>query len=206
MGVKTIIAALGLITVLLTPISVWSFDWSGIYEKVREQHVVGLQIETNGLCTGVVVKASTVLTAAHCVIPQFPDGALAQSVQIVDTFGQKTSATVLKANVDLDLALLIGNTPNKFPIILANVSPNVGTEVAALGYHTNTLRPDMTVSHIMQKFPALILVDNLHQFGYSGGPLINLAGELVGINVQQIPRDGAGVSMSIEIVRWFLGN
>lgn len=190
---KRSLALLGILLALA--VSVSAQDWSKAYTDLVNRHVVQLSISKGGefgLCTGSVVAPNEVLTAAHCTND-------AESIMIGE---QK--AKVRGAVTSLDLALLEVWT-GKTPIKLAAATPHQGTPVLSVGYTDYFLtRPDSTASHVMGTTEEWVKLDQNLQFGYSGGPTINLKGELIGVNVRTNFQRNIGYIVPVERVRVFL--
>ena len=178
-------------------------DWANVYATLKDNHVVELRIDNAYRCTGVIIKVDTIISAAHCIIHE---DMVAQVVEVVNRFEQAIPTKLVRLSTALDLALLTATLPNHTPIKLATLSPPSATEVIAVGFHTSNPSPDATVAHVLQMFPDRLIVDQPYQYGYSGGPLVNSKLELVGINVRTDFTRGIGLSVPIELVRWFLGD
>ena len=191
---------------LLTAVSVKAQDWGPIYKQVYENHLIELRMGS-GRCTGVVIRENQVLTAAHCT---------QGTEEPITADGQPTEH--LGHVVPLDLALLRTKT-TKTPIPMVTGTPWPGTEVVAIGYTGGKTTPSITTLHIMGIDPDYVRLDGNLQFGYSGGPLVDINGMLVGINVGMLlgppidPFSGeilfpsmvnVGFAVTIERVKVFL--
>ncbi|MDX6654130.1 MAG: hypothetical protein QOH18_840, partial [Solirubrobacterales bacterium] len=156
--------------------------------------------------SGVVLDAEGhVLTNNHVI-----EGASEVTVSL-ESEGQKYPATVVGTEPNSDLALLKVEAPSSklHPLKLGNSDEmEVGDPVVAIGnpfdlqrtvtsgivsaLQREILAPDgVTISHVIQTDAAI-------NPGNSGGPLINAAGEVIGIN-SQIATGGSGSNGSVGI-------
>lgn len=182
-------------------------DWSGVITSVEQDNLVMLVDGNRGACSGVVIRDNmTVLTAAHCTNPF---GGLAT----IDSHHTITPLTTKAVDKKVDLALLTAsNLSPKRPIVLADQRPTAGTPVMGLGFHGRTV-PEFAIGHIFSFEGGLLWVDVPFKHGYSGGPLVNLLGQLVGIDVSIFiePADSLesnvtvyGGAVPIDVVKKFL--
>ena len=142
-----------------------------------------------GVGTGVVLtEDGQILTNAHVV-----EGATEVRVRLHDELDPR-DATVLATDPDNDLALLQVDVTGLTPATLADPSSTrVGDEVVAIGYALDldgeasvTLgivsALNRTILTETGALDGLIQTDAAISSGNSGGPLVNAAGEVVGIN------------------------
>jgi S1-C subfamily serine protease len=155
--------------------------------------------------SGIVINANgTILTNAHVI-----DGALKITVQLLG--GQTVPAQVIGKDPDDDLALLKINPSglDLVPLPLGNSNTaQVGDPTVAIGNPFNLQRTLTTgvVSALQREIqaPNGYAIDNVIQTdapinpGNSGGPLINAAGQVIGIN-SQIATTGSGSDTSVGI-------
>nr|MBA2625338.1 trypsin-like peptidase domain-containing protein [Acidimicrobiia bacterium] len=143
-----------------------------------------------------------VLTNAHVV-----DGATSLAVTIAGE-SESRSAEVVASDTDADLALLqVADTDGLVAAPLGSASDlQVGDSVVAIG---NALALeggptvtagivsalDRTIGTSDGTLEGLVQTDAAISSGNSGGPLVNAAGEVVGINTA-VAASGAGVSAS----------
>ncbi|MBI4887243.1 MAG: trypsin-like peptidase domain-containing protein [Acidobacteria bacterium] len=154
-----------------------------------------------GLGSGVVVDAhGLIVTNAHVVA-----GAHAVHVRTPD--GDDVIATVIGTDPDLDLALLRASDVRGLrPAPLGDSDRlRVGDWVVAIG---NPLGLHHTVTAGIVSAKARALDDSGVEFlqtdaaispGSSGGPLLNLAGAVVGINVGILSPNGMNVGLNLAI-------
>ena len=157
--------------------------------------------EGQGAGTGVVIDgAGHILTNAHVV-------ADATSITVTVN-GTPRSATLVAADTQADIAVVrVVNTAGLVPVRVARAgSTAVGDEVVAIG---NALALDggptvtrgivsaldRTIRTSSGTLDGLIQTDAAISSGNSGGPLVNAAGEVVGINTA-VASSGGGVEAS----------
>jgi S1-C subfamily serine protease len=153
--------------------------------------------------SGVIVDADTVVTNAHVV-------GGAREVQVVLASGRRIAARVEATDVRTDLALLSVPGEDLPAATFAEELPRVGELALALG---NPLGFEKTVtagivSGLHRAIPSsgqtpalidLIQTDAPISPGNSGGALVNLRGEVIGINVAYIPPEARAVSIGFAI-------
>jgi S1-C subfamily serine protease len=190
-----------------------SLDVAGVLARVEES-VVSIETsvrtrrgpfvtEGEGAGTGVVIDSDGhILTNAHVV-----DGATSIQVTLA---GDSTprDATVIAAAESADIAVVrVDDTDGLVPADLAGTDAvRVGDQVVAIG-NALALEGGMTVTQGIVSaldrsiqtesgsITDLIQTDAAISSGNSGGPLVNAAGEVVGINTA-VATSGAGVQAS----------
>lgn len=169
----------------------------------REQHIDG---------SGVIVDAERglILTSNHVV-----DGVGTISATLAD--GRVAQATLVTTSQEDDLALLRVPLRDITAVALAKgQGPDVGDFVLAIGYPLG-LGQSTTfgiVSALHRSCPGirntdLVQTDASLDQGNSGGALLNVQGELVGINVARIGRangGGFGFAVPIDAIRTFMAS
>jgi S1-C subfamily serine protease len=152
--------------------------------------------------TGTLIDAQTVLTSKHFVAEgkrygvRFMDASLA-------------SVASLSLHPSLDLALLSLDLPHRtqYPRI-SSQKPSLQGPVIAFGTQTQ----DTTIAEhrgvvLSQSesleiggnlFTGLLLTDIPFQSGYSGGPLMNLDGEIIGVHTAYEPSGKSGWSTPVS--------
>lgn len=166
--------------------------------------------ETVGICSAVVVRVGPdgyglAASAAHCFARQ--------PTERIDVTVNGRNGVVVASNSLLDLALVRFRIRQEHAMPFAKLSPQAGAEIAILGYAFG--RDEMVaqfgrVALNLADEHKVLLIDGMIAFGDSGGPTVNGAGELVGIN-SHVQFAGAGGQMAhlagivpIEAVRDFL--
>lgn len=164
-----------------------------------------------GLGSGVIVdaKQGLVLTNAHVV-----EGA--GIVRVYTSDGRMAKAEILGADSETDLAVLRVNLPNLHALPMGDSEKlAVGDDVMAVG---NPFGLEGTVSKGIvsglhrrnvriggQLQPEFIQTDALVSPGSSGGPLVNMQGEIIGINTALASRngryEGVGFAVPTALVR-----
>jgi S1-C subfamily serine protease len=173
-------------------------DWTPIVRPVVHQvaRITALQGDDEVTCTGVVVKPGIVVTAAHCV----PAGS--------DLTVNRRHAEVLRINHILDLAVLRFLAKDELLMPLAQASPAMGSEIAMCGFRDAALEMQCQFGHVaaVRDEDHAIVIDGTIRPGDSGGPVINAAGELVGLSFRFFPGTALGQAMPIEDIRDFIGD
>ncbi len=168
--------------------------------KATEPAVVRVQTNT-GVGTGFVVSADgDIITNFHVI--ESSAGRISTNIRVTMSDGEVLTATVTGSDPRGDLALLkidkTGLTPLKIGD-LANVV--VGQDVVAIGYALDLKRgegPSFSVTRgivsaknrgIEESSTILgaIQTDAAINHGNSGGPLLNMAGEVIGVNTAIAP-------------------
>lgn len=188
---RRVLLSIILALLLISPLPVAGEDWSALAARISQQHMVQV-LTDEGSCAGMKVGDKLFLTAAHCV----------GSNLYLKTANDSSTPQLLASDQKLDLALYSSTLMGKQPIKFAPASPPVGTAVLALGYPGGFLH--VTSSNIMTLLRGYVVTDQAHQYGYSGGPLVNLKGELVGMNSATNFMWQRGYSISVEYIRVFV--
>ena len=172
---------------------------SDVVESAR-QSVVHVVRSAGGSGSGFIVdSAGYILTNEHVV-----SGGGRLTVILDD--GTRKSASVMVSDATLDIALLKIDTPHQLPALSFATKAREGEQVIALGYpFSDELGGEMTTTvGIVSAFRTLGGVDYVQtdaavNFGNSGGPLLNLRGEVVGMNTWVIRKDLAeGLNLAIR--------
>jgi len=148
--------------------------------------------------TGFFISRDKLLTNAHVV-----GGQSSVNLQL----GDKTyTARVISLSTGSDLAVLqvYNANPNQPVLTLGSVSSaRVGEEVIAVGSALGVLSNTVTrgiVSAVRKAGPVtLIQTDAAINPGNSGGPLVNRAGQVIGINSLRAGQQAEGVAFAVAI-------
>lgn len=167
--------------------------------------------------SGVIVdERGYIVTNAHVI-------ADSDSLKVVLANGQEVSATMIVANTALDLALLAAKTDELVAGAWGDSSKvRLGQPVLAIGSALGDFPNSVTMGIVSGLNRALALdeyvvygliqTDAAINQGNSGGPLINLEGEIVGINTFIIREDhnqevaqGIGFAIPASSIKAWLG-
>jgi hypothetical protein len=148
--------------------------------------------------TGFFISRDKLLTNAHVV-----GGQTSVRLQLGET---SYSARVINLSTGSDLAVLqvYNANPNQPVLTLGSVSSaRVGEEVIAVGSALGVLSNTVTrgiVSAVRKAGPVtLIQTDAAINPGNSGGPLVNRAGQVIGINSLRAGQQAEGVAFAVAI-------
>lgn len=178
-----------------------------VYEKASPAVVSIDTDKTNGSGT-IITPDGLILTNAHVV-------SAGGTVTVTLADGRKLEADVMGFGEDgLDLAVLrIRNARNLPTIPIANSgSVKVGQRAFAIGNPFGQFQNTLTVGIVsrLDQERNLIQTDAAINPGNSGGPLLNSAGELIGVNTAIFTRGqgggniGIGFAISVDRVPPFL--
>jgi len=152
--------------------------------------------------SGIMVSDALVLTADHAVESQ-------EDIHVVFQDGNRVSASFAGHDPGSDLALLQINPPKGTPAQFTEKEPAVGEIVLALGRPTSggiqaSLGVISTIAGPLRSAHGGILdsylrTDAIPYPGFSGGPLVNASGEVIGINTSGLVR-----GMSIVIPNMYI--
>lgn len=154
-----------------------------------------------GTGTGFIIDPAGVIVTNEHVI----DGAERVMVKLAD--GRSFKAAILGADADLDVAVLKIDAGTLLPQVPLGDSDRVrvGEWVCAIGNpfayeHTVTVGVVSFVGRKLfdQSLDHYIQTDAAISFGNSGGPLLNTAGEVVGINTA-VSRQASNIGFSIPV-------
>lgn len=155
--------------------------------------------------SGFIIRADGLVLTNHHVV----EGSLSIEVRLAD--GDVTTATVLGRDPVGDVALLQLATTRTLPVLpLGNsAATQVGEVVLAIGSpfgfeHTMTMG---IVSGIKRQFlragvlGGYVQTDAPLTTGNSGGPLVNMRGEVVGMNTAIVGRGEVGLAIPIDAIK-----
>lgn len=168
--------------------------------------VVMILDESGIIGTWTLIDAQTVLTSKHFLVEGKRYG-----VRFVDASLVSVVSLTLHPSLDLALLRLDSSHNLRYPQISSQKpSPQApviafGTETqdAAISEHRGVvLSQDERVEIGGDLFTGLLLTDIPFQSGYSGGPLMNLRGEIIGVHTAYEPSGKSGWSTPVtrEIV------
>lgn len=188
--------------------------------KLAEPAIV--RIETGGgVGTGFIVTSDGYLVTNNHVV-EGSNGVAARTVNVTLSDGARVAGTVVGVDPRSDLALVKIEGGPFTPLALGQLDEvEIGQEVVAIGYALDLRRgegPSFTVTTgivsqknraISESAPILgaIQTDAAINHGNSGGPLINLFGEVVGVNTALAPdpttggvAQGIGFAVGVDTV------
>ncbi|NLI55053.1 MAG: trypsin-like serine protease [Clostridiales bacterium] len=162
----------------------------GVLNYVQSQSLTGKTVdELYGSGTGFVVSSEGyILTNAHVV-----EGAHKITVKVYGE-DEERDATLIGSDTETDIAVLKVSDANLQPLMLGDSDKvRVGEYVLAIGNPLSTDELANTITFgIVSATAREITIDNYTNsylqtdaainFGNSGGPLINMSGEVIGIN------------------------
>lgn len=177
--------------------------------------------------TGVMVDADGFLVTNFHVVANVAalEGSRSEGARIEVQFDSEVDPKTYQAQLvsfarSEDLALLKITGERKFPTVKLGISSDlmIGERVIAIGNPfqqklsvsagiISGLHRDLTVQGSLYRFNDLIQTDASINHGNSGGPLLNINGELIGINT--VVREGAenmGYAIPVDRVRDVLLN
>jgi serine protease Do len=172
-----------------------------IFDDPMGERRRGTESPRRGTGTGFIIDPQGHILTNHHVI----EGAERIAVKLAD--GRSLRATVVGSDPDTDIALIKVEAPTALPAAPLGNSDQlrVGEWVVAIG---NPLAYEHTVTVGIVSFIGRKLfdssLDNYIQtdaaisFGNSGGPLINVRGEIIGINAA-VSRQAANIGFAIPI-------
>ena len=157
----------------------------------------------NSLGSGVLVDPSGVVVTNYHVIRD------ADEVKVATPDGREFASTVLLKDESLDLAILKIDSSDEFPTIEIGDSEalEIGDLVLAIGNPfgvgqttTSGIVSALARTHIgVSDFGFFIQTDAAINPGNSGGALINMSGQLVGINTAIFSRSGGSIGIGFAI-------
>lgn len=181
-------------------------DFSSVVEKVRPSVV---QIETyDAAGTGWIIDSDGIIvTNAHVI----EDVYSANEITVITSDGTTYTATSFNADISSDLAIIRINATGLTPASVgSSAALKVGQPVAAIG-NALSMGISMTGGWVSRlnatitddsgaTYVDLIGTDTAINFGNSGGPLVNINGEVVGItSIKLVEKGVEGVGYAISI-------
>lgn len=170
-------------------------DLTAMYDAVNPSIVKIYADASNG--SGFLVRSDGLIATNHHVVSN------ARYIAVEFADGKKVTADVVLLDSKNDLAILKVNrsvTENLKPLVLIppdrDSTVRAGLPVVAFGSPRNQTFL-MTQGIVSKVEPAVLLGDFLIDSGNSGGPLINLDGEVIGINTFTVYRLSGAVRVSV---------
>lgn len=165
-----------------------SMDWLATYLGFRREGQVKDRLVLGGFGSGVIVSADGLVVTNHHVI----DGM--QDILLLLNDGRQLKAEVLASDPETDVAVLKVNAAGLQPLTMGDSdSVQVGEYVMAVG-NPYGLHETVSLGNISAKGRAersaepgaanmeFLQTDAMINRGHSGGPLVNVKGELIGLN------------------------
>ncbi|WP_062017240.1 serine protease [Aureimonas sp. AU4] len=176
-------------------------------------------------CTGILISRQMAVTAAHCLFNRAAGRFLApSSVHFVLGYdrgayafqtvaseirmdpAQDGTRTLVAAPRDWAVLVLADAAPISItPLPVADVEPETGAELSAAGFGRDRAYA-LTVAHDCRSMgltaPDLLAMRCPVIQGYSGGPVLNGAGELVGITVAGTKTRDGDVALAVASGAW----
>jgi S1-C subfamily serine protease len=184
-----------------------------IYRMLKPSTVEVWNSNQQGIAStaaGVILSANGLILTNHHVVERNPS----PHVKLAD--GRKFQGRVISIDADLDLALIQLDRANGLPVASFAMNTDqvkVGDTVHAIGsprgdsWKMSTSRVielNSTCANGVSPLRCIRTPGGFLQPGNSGGPLINTAGQVIGINRAVQQTTGEGVSIPIETVQNFL--
>lgn len=202
---KRVLAALLVFALLFVPLPTDALETKALNKVL--QSVVRLNSKSGGTyCTGFVVMPGHIMTAAHCVDPEFP----------LSVDGLATE--VIKQDRLQDLALLKVPGLRRPYLLFSKKAPEIGMQLTAIGfpYGGSTLivldRKLAGMNLVLESCNMYtrgcvehlytIVVNGTYAPGMSGGPNVDEKGHIVSITQAGIGTLGLG--QSAEVMKDFL--
>ena len=154
-----------------------------------------------GVGTGFIVKPTGLVVTNNHVV----DGH--DSVTVTLWTGQRVRGEVTKRYSDLDLAH-VQLPKGAYPAVAVGNSDTVrvGEEVIAIGYAMGVRTPTVSVGIVSAKQGSRLQTDAALNPGNSGGPLLNAAGQVIGVVVSRVTEargstiQGVGFAIAVNEV------
>jgi len=176
-------------------------------QMVRDVEPSVVTVRTqNGLGSGIVYRKDTVLTDQHVVAVQEGQPDVVPTVELALADGSTIKGTVTGSDLLTDLAVIHVSGRQLPPLTFRTSLPQPGETVLAIGSPLgfNSSVTEGIVSALGRNLPAsqsslplvdLIQTDAAISPGNSGGALVDVCGQVVGINEAYIPPQSGAVSL-----------
>lgn len=162
--------------------------------------IVRVEARRRLAASGIIWSADGLIVTAHHTVEKD------DNIQVGLPDGQTASATLVGRDPTTDLAVLRTSVQNLTPLTPAAESMQVGHLVLALGRPGQTVQATLGIISALGKdwrtgagglIEQYVQTDVVMYPGFSGGPLINAAGQLLGLNTSALAR---GISVTIPTV------
>ena len=194
----------------------WEFQINNVYKNLIPSVV---QIEVNSFRTNAGYGTGFIWDRDGHIVTNFHVVQNAQDITVTFADGYEYEAEVIASDIDADLALLtftelvpnlkpvsVGNSsaiyPGQFTIALGNPFGEAFTMTTGIVSAVNRL---IATGFTDYKIPAVIQTDAAINLGNSGGLLVNIQGEVIGINTQIKSgirqNSGVGFAVPIDLVK-----
>jgi serine protease Do len=172
-------------------------------------NVFGETQPSGGVGTGIIIDAEGHIVTNNHVVSL--DGSAAEGITVTLSDGRKLTATLVGGDEPTDLAVLQIEAGDLTPAVLGDASKlEVGEDVVAIGHALNlpggptvtrgvVSAKDRLIQESPYMIPGAIQTDAPINPGNSGGPLVNSAGEVVGITTAVIRGGAEGLGFAISI-------
>lgn len=173
------------------------FDTEEVYNSVFVVY------SGNSMGSGFAIGENCIITNAHVINNQY-------DVRIETYGGEMKRAFIVSLDERIDIAIIGVKDASFTPLRVADLSKvNVGDDVYAIGA-PNSLAFTLTKGVVSSKERLVgrqkyIQTDAAINSGNSGGPLLNDAGEVIGVNSYKMSdSEGIGLAIPIDVVVSFL--
>ncbi|MDD5551804.1 MAG: trypsin-like peptidase domain-containing protein [Candidatus Pacebacteria bacterium] len=203
------------VSVILTKdVPVFEEYWSSPYQFLPEYRQKGTKEQQVGGGTGFIISSDgMILTNKHVVSTEGVD------YTVVLSDGKKYSAEILARDPSQDIAVLKIKAKNLTTVKLGDSDKiQVGQSVIAIGYALGEFQNTVSVGVVSgigrtitagnltsaqtEELQELIQTDAAINSGNSGGPLLNLSGEVIGINTAMASgAENIGFSIPINSIK-----
>src|SRR5690554_6389471 len=154
-------------------------DYSAVYTSVKDAIVNAIQVDNNSIistATRVLIgDGSKVLTCTHCVNGSKKNGIYYASInhfhegKIIFCYS-KNDVAIIDMNKSFRKGLTIRNS----------INVEIGNEVFTVGFPYYATEKTLNAGNIAAFEKELIKIDTSVNNGNSGGPLLNVNGEIIG--------------------------
>lgn len=159
--------------------------------------IVRVEARRRLAASGIIWSADGLIVTAHHTVEK------EDNIQIGLPDGQTAAATLVGRDPTTDLAVLRTSVPNLSSLPPAAENMQVGHLVLALGRPGQTVQATLGIISALGKewrtgagglIDQYVQTDVVMYPGFSGGPLVNAAGQLLGLNTSALAR---GVSLTV---------